>query len=59
MSVGDSAEEFMLILDLWRERLLMLSSGLSSKPLKFTFFVRWEPIEVLSQFFSHQPPSMF
>ena len=45
MSVGDSAEEFMSIHALGRERLLVLSCGLPSHPLKFLFFARWETIE--------------
>ena len=38
MSVGDSAEEFISIHALGRERLLELSSGLPSHPLKILFF---------------------
>ena len=59
MSVGDSAEEFILIHALGRERLLVLSCGLPSHPLKILFFARWETIEFLSQFSTHQPPNVF
>ena len=45
MSVGDSAEEFISIHALGRERLLVLSCGLPSHPLKILFFARWETIE--------------
>ena len=45
MSVGDSAEEFTSIHALGRERLLVLSCGLPSHPLKILFFARWETIE--------------
>ena len=38
MSVGDSAEEFMLIHVLERERLLVLSCGLPSNPLNILVF---------------------
>ena len=40
MSVGDSAEEFISIHALGRERLLVLSRGLPSHPLKIVFFAR-------------------
>ena len=62
MSVGDSAEEVISIHALGRERLLVLSCGLPSHPLKILFFVRSETIEfdsLLSQFYTHQPPNMF
>ena len=60
MSVGGSAEEFISIHALGRERLLVLSCGLPSHPLKILFFARWETIrEFLSQFCTHQPPHMF
>ena len=49
-SVGDSAEEFMSIHALGRERLLVLSCGLPLYPVKILFFARWETIEFLSQF---------
>ena len=55
MSVGDSAEEFISIHALGRERLLVLSCGLPSHPLKILFVARWETIECLSQFSTHQP----
>ena len=45
MSVGDSAGEFISIHALGRERLLVLSCGLPSHPLKILFFARWETIE--------------
>ena len=59
MSVGDSAEEFIWIHALGREKLLVLSCDLPSHPLKVLFFARWETIEFLSQFFTHQPPNVF
>ena len=40
MIVGDSAEEFISIHALGRERLLVLSCGLPSHPLKVLFFAR-------------------
>ena len=45
MSVGDSAEEFISIHALGRERLFVLSCGLPSHPLKSLFFARRETIE--------------
>ena len=45
MSVGDSAEEFISIHALGRERLLVLSCRIPSHPLKILFFARWETIE--------------
>ena len=45
MSVGDSAEEFISIYPLGRERLLVLFCGLPSHPLKILLFARWETIE--------------
>ena len=42
MGVGDSAEEFISIHALERERLLVLSCGLPSHPLEILFFARWE-----------------
>ncbi len=59
MSAGDSTEEFISIHTLGRERLLVLSCGLPSHPLKILFFARWETIEFLSQFSTHQPPTVF
>ena len=60
MSVGDSAEELMSTHALGRERLLVLSCGLPSHPVKILFFARWETIrEFLSQFSTHQPPNGF
>ena len=58
MSVGDCAEEFISIHALGRERLLVLSCGILSHPLKILFFVRWETIwSFLSQFSTKQPPT--
>ena len=51
MSVGDSAEEFISIHALGRERLLELSCGLPSHPLKILFFARWETIRVFGSVF--------
>ena len=45
MSVGDSAEEFISIHALGRERLLVLSCSLPSHPLQILFFALWETIE--------------
>ena len=45
MSVGDSAEEFISIHALGRERLLVLSCGFPPHLLKILFFARWETIE--------------
>ena len=60
MSVGDSAEEFISIHALGRERLLVFSCGLPSHPLKNLFFARWETREsFLSQLSTHQPPNVF
>ena len=53
-TTGDSAEEFIPIHALVRERLLVLSCGLPSHPV----FARWETIELLSQFSTHQPPNV-
>ena len=59
MSVGDSAEEFISIHALGWERLLVLSCDFPSHPLKIMFFARWETIEFLSLFSTHQPPNVF
>ena len=59
MSVGDSAEELISVHALGRERLLVLSCGLPSHPLKILFFARWETIKFLSQFSTHKPPNAF
>ena len=59
VSVVDSAEEFISIHALARERLLVLSCSLPSHPLKTLSFVRWETIEFLSHFSTHQPPNVF
>ena len=45
VSVGDSADEFISIHALGRERLLVLSCGLPSHALKILFFARWETRE--------------
>ena len=59
MNVGDSAEEFISIHALGREVLLVLFCALPSHPLNILFFARWETIELLSQFSTHQPPNVF
>ena len=59
MRVGDSAEEFISIHALGRERFLVLSCGLPSHPLIILFSARWETIEFFSQFSTHQPPNVF
>ena len=53
MSVGDSAEEFILIHAPGRERMLVFSCGISSVPLKILFFARWETIESFCLNFLH------
>ena len=59
-SVGDSAEESISIHALGRERLLVLSCGVPSHPLKVLFL---RPLgddrEFLYQFSTHQPPNVF
>ena len=57
-SVGDSAEEFISIYALGRERLLVLSCGLPSYPLKVLFFARWETIESFCFSFLHASHQM-
>ena len=59
MSVDDSAEEFISIHVLGRERLLVLSCGHPSHPLETLFFAHWETKQFLSQFSTHQPPNVF
>ena len=60
MNVGDSAEEFISIHAVGRERLLVLSCGLRSHPLKILFFARLEDDrDFSSQFSTHQPPNVF
>ena len=59
MSAGDSAEEFISIHALGRKRLLVLSCGLPSNPLKILFFARWEAVESSSRFSAHQQPKCF
>ena len=58
MSVGDSAEEFISIHALGRERLLVLSCGLPSHRLKILFFARWETIESFCLSFLHTSRQM-
>ena len=58
MSVGDSAEGFISIHVLGRERLLGLSCGLASYPLKILFFARWETIESFCLSFLHSSRHM-
>ena len=53
MSAGDSAEEFISIHALGRERLHVLSCGFPSHPLKILFFVRWETIASFFLSFLH------
>ena len=48
VSVRDSAEEFISIHALGRERLLVLPFGLPSHSLKIMFVARWETIESFS-----------
>ena len=60
MGVGDTAEESISIHALGRERLLVLSCGLPSHPLKVLCL---RPLGddrgSLSQFSTHQPPNVF
>ena len=58
MSVDDSAEEFISIHALGRERLLMLSFGLLSHVLNILFFARWETIERFCLSFLHTSRQM-
>ena len=58
MRVGDSAEEFILIHALERERLLVLSYGLPPNPLKVLFFARWETVESFRLSFLHTSRQM-
>ena len=53
ISVGDSAEEFISINALGRERFLVESCGLPSHSLQILFFARWETIESCCLSFSH------
>ena len=53
MSAGDSAEELISIHAPGRERLLVLSCGLPSHPLKILFFPRWETTESFCFSFFH------
>ena len=58
-SVGDSAEEFISIHTLGRERLLVLSCHIPSNPLKFLFFPRWATIESFCLSFLHTSRRMY
>ena len=58
MSVGDSAEELISIHALGRERLLVLSCGLSSHPLKILFLACWETIKSCCFSFLHTSRQM-
>ena len=53
MSVGDNAEELISIHALGRERLLALSCGLPTYPLKILFFARWAKKETFCLSFLH------
>ena len=54
MSVGGSAEQFISIHAPGREKLLVLSCGLPSHPLKILFFARWETISSFCLSFLHK-----
>ena len=58
MSVGDSAEDFMSVHALGRERLLVLSCGLPSHLLKIMLFAGWETIESVCLSFLHTSRQM-
>ena len=58
MGVGDSAEEFISIHALGRERLLVWSCGVPSHPLKILFFARCETIESFCLSFLHTSRQM-
>ena len=58
MSVGDSAEEFISIHALGRERLLVLSCDLPPNPLKILFFAGRETIESFCFSFLHTSRQM-
>ena len=53
MSVSDSAEASISIHALGRERLLVLSCGLPSHPIKILLFARWETIQSFFLSFLH------
>ena len=57
--VGDSAEKSISIHALGRERLLVLSCGLLSHPLKILFRPLGDNREFLSQLSIDQPPNVF
>ena len=61
MRVGDSAEEFISIHALGRERLLVLSCGLPSRALvqNSVFRPLGDDREFLSQFPTHLPSNVF
>ena len=59
MSAGDSAEEFISVHALGRERLLFVLWS-SVNPLKILFFaLLGDDREFSSQFCTHQPPNVF
>ena len=58
-SVGDSAEEFISIHSPGREKLLVLSCGLPSHPLKVLCFARWETIQGFCLSFLHTSRQMY
>ena len=61
MSAGGSAEEFISIHALGRERLDVLSCGLPAHALKIEnlFFARWETTESLCLSFLHTSRQLF
>ena len=60
MSLGDSAEEFISIHALGRERLLVMSCGLAvTSSQNSVFRALGDDREFLSQFPIHQPPNVF
>ena len=58
MGVGDTAEESISIHALGRERLLVLSCGLPSHPLKNLFFAWWKTTESFCLSFLHTSRQM-
>ena len=58
ISRGDSAEEFMVIHALGCERLLVLSGGLPSNPLKNYFLLVWRLSNAFGCF-PHTSPQMY
>ena len=57
ISVCDRADEFISVNVLGRERLLVLSCGLPSHPLKILSRPLGDDRELLSQLSTHQPPN--